>query len=475
MLFLLGLVATATAANRGQSGKGQEGGPGTQTVLLIKGGVGFDVNLLSPTTPTIHRSFGHTKTAHKSTTSAVSQQAADLKSEREAAEDLTSQLRTSVSSADKVYGEIKSLREHDSMLEQKLAAQQREVDELKNELKKKELQEQKSSVTKDKMLLKERRRGDLLEKKVKSLEQDLEVASKAWREAAVHEKDVAQQEEEVTRDALAKVDRLETQNGPKPGAKMVAKTVAHRRPAAHAPKPKAKPVAKTAAQRHQLPRKKHVAITPKQRQQKRKATKPAAHQVMKRRAVTLKSTQQQSQPADPEPVSPMDVGYSVEDVAADAADAEVAPQEEEPMAEEGAETLDSSSVPEAEGDADVVQADEAPVQEDDSEVPNVLEQQPLMQANADIADEQSADEEAGAPAEEQPAASESIVDEANQQDVADYAPVPAAEDAAEEDASAEPQEADVLTPEAPVNSAEQDYEPLDTRDPLSVPEYDNNA
>lgn len=411
LLLLLGLVATAVAAGGGKRSLGQEGGPGTQTVLLIKGGVGFDVNLLSSKQPIHHH-------MHKST-AAVAEQAADLKTEQKVAEDLTSQLRTSVSDADKVYGEIKSLRDRDNELEQKLTEQQTQVDELKR----KELEDAKSTAVKDKMLLKERRRGDLLEKKVKDLEQDLLVSGKAWREAAMHEKHVAEKEEEVTRESLEKVDRLEAQSIEVP----------RRRPVARAPHMKAKSAAATTQKRRtQVPRRK--APAPKRRQAIQATPRAAVHKAAKRRAVTLKRAKA-AQPADVEPVSPMEVGYSAEDVAEDAADAE-ATQEDDPQAEETTAPADAV-------DDDVAPAEEAPVQEGDEEL---LDQQPLIQASAEsVASDESADE---APADEA-AASDSIVAEADQQDAED-----AVTPAADEESVEQP---DVLTPEA-TNSVDADAE-----------------
>jgi len=70
------------------------------------------------------------------------------------------------------------------------------------------------------MLLHERHESDLLKKKVKDLEQDIEVSNRAWKEAADHEKEVAEEAKETAKEEAAKNDRLSQQMSEQPKAKV---------------------------------------------------------------------------------------------------------------------------------------------------------------------------------------------------------------------------------------------------------------
>jgi len=210
-LLLFIAVTLGSAARTVEKAKG---GPGTQTVLLIKGGVGFDVNLLSTSPQTVRRSKD-AKAPNKDS-AASNQWTLDLKDEQKIADDLTSSLQNTVDFSKKHEDQVRSLKKR-VLKAQKLLSQK--DDEFKK-LQEKELAAEKALQVKNKMLLHERHEADLLKKKVQDLEQDIEVSNRAWKEAADHEKEVAAEATQAAREEAAKNDRLSQQMAVKPQKKI---------------------------------------------------------------------------------------------------------------------------------------------------------------------------------------------------------------------------------------------------------------
>lgn len=202
------LFTVVTFGNAAQLAKG--GGPGTQTVLLIKGGVGYDVNLLSLSPETVR----HKKDEQPQ--SVVESQAHELEAEQKTAADLTASLQNTVDSSKKLEDQVRSLKARAVKAEKLLSKKDQEL----KQLKKKEAAVEKNLQVKSKMLLHEHHETDLLKKKVKELEKDIEISNKAWKEAADHEKEVAEAAQETATEEAAKNDRL-TQQIPRTPQKKV--------------------------------------------------------------------------------------------------------------------------------------------------------------------------------------------------------------------------------------------------------------
>jgi len=205
-VLLLTIAITLGSAGRTVE-KAKGGGPGTQTVLLIKGGVGFDVNLLSTSPQTVRRSSKDTS---------ANQWTLDIKDEQKVASELTASLQNTVDSSKKLEDQVHNLKARALKAEKLLSQKDQELKKLQQ----KEAAAEKSLQVKSKMLLHERHESDLLKKKVNDLEQDIEISGRAWKEAANHEKEVAEEAQETAREEAAKNDRLSQQMDVKPQKKM---------------------------------------------------------------------------------------------------------------------------------------------------------------------------------------------------------------------------------------------------------------
>lgn len=146
---------------------------------------------------------------------AVMSEASELTSEQKIAEDLTASLQNTVDSSKKLQEQVRSLKARAVKAEKLISKKDQEI----KQLKKKEAVAEKSLRVKSKMLLHDRHENDLLKKKVKDLEQDIEVTNHAWKEAAYHEKEIADEEKENAEEEAAKNDRLSQQMTAKPQKK----------------------------------------------------------------------------------------------------------------------------------------------------------------------------------------------------------------------------------------------------------------
>lgn len=198
VLLHFAIFAFGSAGRTVEKAKG--GGPGTQTVLLIKGGVG--VNLLA-TSPEIHTKIKDVKPRHH----ALELEASELEGEQQVAADLTVKLQNTVDSSKKLEQQVRSLKARTHKAEKLLGAKDQQLKQLQN----KQAEKDKSLKVKNQMLLRERHENELLKKKVKDLEQDIEISNHAWKEAADHEKEVAEEAKETAKEEAAKNDRLSTQ------------------------------------------------------------------------------------------------------------------------------------------------------------------------------------------------------------------------------------------------------------------------
>lgn len=204
----------------------KDGGAGTQTILLIKGGVGVDVNLLS-TSPAKVRHVKKDEHAKKDEQphSAPDSEASELQAEQKIAEELTASLQNTADSSQKLAGYVKNLKARVVKAENLVKSKDQQL----KQLKKKETVAEKSLQVKSKMLLHERHENDLLKSKVKDLEKDIEVSNRAWKKAADHEKEVADHEKEEleaatesAKEEAAKNDRLSQEMDDEPQTKASA-------------------------------------------------------------------------------------------------------------------------------------------------------------------------------------------------------------------------------------------------------------
>eukprot|EP00746_Dinoflagellata_sp_MGD_P162553 gnl/MRDRNA2_/MRDRNA2_90164_c0_seq1.p1 gnl/MRDRNA2_/MRDRNA2_90164_c0~~gnl/MRDRNA2_/MRDRNA2_90164_c0_seq1.p1 ORF type:complete len:428 (-),score=159.16 gnl/MRDRNA2_/MRDRNA2_90164_c0_seq1:61-1344(-) len=210
VLLFFSIFTFSSAARTVEKAKG---GPGTQTVLLIKGGVGFDVNLLSTTPQTKRLSKGVKPKEH-----AIESEAAELEGEQKVASDLTLKLQNTVDASKKLEQQVRNLKARTLKAEKRLSEKDDEIKKLQQ----KEAEKDKSLQVKNKMLLHERHENELLKKKVGDLEQDIEVSNHAWKEAADHEKEVAEEAKEEAKQEAAKNDRLSQQMSEKKHKKVPA-------------------------------------------------------------------------------------------------------------------------------------------------------------------------------------------------------------------------------------------------------------
>jgi len=221
VLLLLAVVSFGSAARLTK-----DGGAGTQTILLIKGGVGVDVNLLS-TSPAKVRHVKKDEHAKKDEQphSAPDSEASELQAEQKIAEELTASLQNTADSSQKLAGYVKNLKARVVKAENLVKSKDQQL----KQLKKKEAVAEKSLQVKSKMLLHERHENDLLKSKVKDLEKDIEVSNRAWKKAADHEKEVADHEKEEleaatesAKEEAAKNDRLSQEMDDEPQTKASA-------------------------------------------------------------------------------------------------------------------------------------------------------------------------------------------------------------------------------------------------------------
>jgi hypothetical protein len=211
VLLFFGIFTFSNAARTVEKAKG--GGPGTQTVFLIKGGVGFDVNLLSTTPQTVKKSK-HAKLSQH----AVQSEASEIDDEQKVAADLTLKLQNTADSSKKLEQQVRKLKARTMKAEKLLSEKDEEIKKIQQKVAAKD----KTLENKNKMLLHDRHENELLKKKVKDLEQDIEVSNHAWKEAADHEKQVAEEAKEEAKEEAAKNDRLSQQMAEQPKKKVPA-------------------------------------------------------------------------------------------------------------------------------------------------------------------------------------------------------------------------------------------------------------
>jgi len=220
--FLLLSVAWVVSADvgRGADAVGANSGPpGTQTILLVKGGYGVGANLLASSTRTTHLSqlLGSQAPPAGETTEAM----AILKATKTASE-LTQDLQSAVHSA--MQTEEKAKEEHlkVTQLSGKLTDNEQKMKSMEGVMKQNEaLQKQVSALTKELekakvQAVKEEKVNKALMAKSKDLEQDIKVSNKAW--------DIAAEDSEVP--AVKKSTKKPSAQAAKKSTKRAAKPIA---------------------------------------------------------------------------------------------------------------------------------------------------------------------------------------------------------------------------------------------------------
>jgi len=174
-----------------------ESTPGTETILLVRGGYGPGVNLFSSGSET-HRHLGKSK-APVDRTPSEKTEIAKLTNISQTAAILNSQLQTAVKSTYAALQESEQVRVDDANLKERLAVDERKIQQSANaenaraqlETEVKTLQAQ-LAAEKAKTAA-EQKRGMALQAKTASLEKDIKVISRSWKAAAQHQANLAKQ------------------------------------------------------------------------------------------------------------------------------------------------------------------------------------------------------------------------------------------------------------------------------------------
>jgi len=186
MLNLL-LVISAVAA---------ESTPGTETILLVRGGYGPGVNLFSSGSET-HRHLK--REAPVDRTSVEKEDLAKLNNVTHTAQLLNSQLQTAVKSTYEALQEAEQVRVDDSNLKEQLAAEERKVQQgVQAEKARAQLEAEVKSLqaqlaAEKSKTAQEAARGQAFRTKAASLENDIKLLSRSWKAAAQHQANLAKQ------------------------------------------------------------------------------------------------------------------------------------------------------------------------------------------------------------------------------------------------------------------------------------------
>jgi len=187
MLHLFLAIATVAA----------ESTPGTETILLVRGGYGPGVNLFSSGSQT-HRHKNQMK-APVDRTAAEKAELAKLTNVSQTAQVLNVQLQTAIKSTYAALQESEQVRVDDANLKEKLAMDDRKIQQgseaekatvqLEAEVKslQAQLQAEKAKTAA------EHARGQALQAKAASLENDIKLVSRSWKAAAQHQANLAKQ------------------------------------------------------------------------------------------------------------------------------------------------------------------------------------------------------------------------------------------------------------------------------------------
>jgi len=213
-----------------------ESTPGTETILLVRGGYGPGVNLFSSGSET-HR---HLKSANKAPvdrTSSEKNELAKLSNVSLTASLLNTQLQTAIKSTYSALQESEQVRVDDANLKEKLALDERKIQQGADAEKARaqlqaEVQALQAQLAAEKAkTAAEHKRGLALQAKAASLENDIRVISRSWKEAAQHQANLVKQaqtqsspKKAVAKSAPASVAKAQVQK--KAVKKVVKKVVA---------------------------------------------------------------------------------------------------------------------------------------------------------------------------------------------------------------------------------------------------------
>jgi len=187
MLKSLLLISTVAA----------ESTPGTETILLVRGGYGPGVNLFSSGSQT-HRHLSSLK-APVDRTPSEKHELEKLTEVSQTATVLNSQLQTAVKSTYSALQEAEQVRVDDSNLKEKLAADEKKIQQgaeaekaraqLEAEVKSLQAQLAAEKVKTEQ----EHKRGEALRNKATSLEHDIKLLTRSWKDAAQHQANLAKE------------------------------------------------------------------------------------------------------------------------------------------------------------------------------------------------------------------------------------------------------------------------------------------
>lgn len=169
-------------------------GPGTETILLIKGGYGPGVDLLGTTSRTHHKSAHQ---AAEAKTPAEKKEAQLLANATKTASFLAQELQAATRTTSSVMQEDEQMRVEKADLQSKVASDQRQLQKAEESSKaQKQLlaqvqRLQQELVAAQKVTAQEHMRAEAYKSKAQSLEKDIHLLSKSWKNLAAHEAHLA--------------------------------------------------------------------------------------------------------------------------------------------------------------------------------------------------------------------------------------------------------------------------------------------
>lgn len=175
-----------------------ESTPGTETILLVRGGYGPGVNLFSSGSQTHRHLKSHSK-APVDRTSAEKNELAKLSNVSKTASMLNSQLQTAIKSTYSALQEAEQVRVDDANLKERVTMDERkikqgaEAEKAKAQLEAEVKSLQAQLAAEKSKTAAEHARGVAFQQKAASLEQDIKLISKSWKAAAQHQADLAKQ------------------------------------------------------------------------------------------------------------------------------------------------------------------------------------------------------------------------------------------------------------------------------------------
>jgi len=185
-VFHLFLAISAVAA---------ESTPGTETILLVRGGYGPGVNLFSSGSHT-HR---HSSKAPVDRTPVEKDELAKLNNASQTAQVLNSQLQTAIRTTYAALQESEQVRVDDANLKERVTVDERKIqqgagaEKAQSQLEAEVKSLQAQLLAEKSRTLQEHMRGEALRAKTASLENDIKVISKSWKAAAEHQANLAKQ------------------------------------------------------------------------------------------------------------------------------------------------------------------------------------------------------------------------------------------------------------------------------------------